>query len=424
MATKKVLDDDDEDNIVEESSTDKNDNTAPISISNDISEETLSETRQEQIRKYAKKWRETHELVDEGLIADLLSIYGNDHKRFRNSEYIKNLIREGCFSKEETALWAETEKYDGIGKVTYASFPGLEIHHIEQLKKKRKKLVLIVNKIHGELYNECYPEISERTKKFSSLKKQDKTPEPKPTTSLTQREDFIKKMEKEEEIEDISAELSAPNSLSSSPETNPKHLYLGGRSSNCGSKLDYFRTPKPVCAFLDVVIDILKKDPSTADLFSGDVTFWECCCGKAKAISNHLESMSQEFFQVLSTDIDPPEGEQTLDFLFDEPEFEYDIIITNPPWSSNKAFISRCFEIKKPFVLLMKLDVLSNAYFVNAFYDHLGSWNFYLVPIKGKHGFKNSEGTDMQVGTIGWYIFIPINDESLSSEKCVKVFYK
>jgi len=50
------------------------------------------------------------------------------------------------------------------------------------------------------------------------------------------------------------------------------------------------------------------------------------------------------------------------DFLVDEPAFAYDCIITNPPYSIKDRFLTRCYELKKPFALLMPLTALEGKY--------------------------------------------------------------
>ena len=48
---------------------------------------------------------------------------------------------------------------------------------------------------------------------------------------------------------------------------------------------------------------------------------------------------------------------QGKDFLKDElPEF--DLIVTNPPYSKKDAFIKKCYELNKPFALLMPITTL------------------------------------------------------------------
>ncbi len=36
-----------------------------------------------------------------------------------------------------------------------------------------------------------------------------------------------------------------------------------------------------------------------------------------------------------------------------EPDIGYDVIVTNPPYSLKDEFLQRCYELKKPFMLLL-----------------------------------------------------------------------
>ena len=46
------------------------------------------------------------------------------------------------------------------------------------------------------------------------------------------------------------------------------------------------------------------------------------------------------------------------DFLQYEPQEDYDYIISNPPFSKKDAILKRLYELKKPFAILMPLNVL------------------------------------------------------------------
>ena len=47
-----------------------------------------------------------------------------------------------------------------------------------------------------------------------------------------------------------------------------------------------------------------------------------------------------------------------FDFLQDIPDFDFDMIITNPPYSLKDEFIKKCYEYKKPFCLLLPITSL------------------------------------------------------------------
>jgi len=65
-------------------------------------------------------------------------------------------------------------------------------------------------------------------------------------------------------------------------------------------------------------------------------TVWECCdYGKSKI----TELLKKDGHNVISTDII-----HGFDFLKDEPNFYFDMIITNPPYSLKDDFIAKCYQ--------------------------------------------------------------------------------
>lgn len=76
---------------------------------------------------------------------------------------------------------------------------------------------------------------------------------------------------------------------------------------------------------------------------------WECTAIKESKI---VKILREDGFTVIATHID--EG---YDFLGFEPS-DYDIIITNPPYSLKDKFLKRAFELKKPFMFLLPTTTL------------------------------------------------------------------
>lgn len=74
---------------------------------------------------------------------------------------------------------------------------------------------------------------------------------------------------------------------------------------------------------------------------------WECAAGKG----NLVHALKEKGFEVIGTDID--EG---YDFLQWQPE-KFDMILTNPPFSLKQQFLERCYQLKKPFALLLPLTI-------------------------------------------------------------------
>jgi len=69
--------------------------------------------------------------------------------------------------------------------------------------------------------------------------------------------------------------------------------------------------------------------------------------------SNITKVLKGNGYQVISTHIN-----QGFDFLKDEPDFEFDVIITNPPYSLKDEFLERAYELGKPFAFLLPITTL------------------------------------------------------------------
>jgi len=80
-----------------------------------------------------------------------------------------------------------------------------------------------------------------------------------------------------------------------------------------------------------------------------DKIYWECT---DFGDSNIRKVLVENGFKVIAT------KKEEFDFLKDEPLFKFDVIITNPPYSIKDKFIKRCYELNKPFLLLLPLTAL------------------------------------------------------------------
>ena len=78
-------------------------------------------------------------------------------------------------------------------------------------------------------------------------------------------------------------------------------------------------------------------------------TIWECTAIKESRIVNVLRTHG---YQVIASHIDAG-----LDFFLYEPD-DYDLIITNPPYSIKDKFLKRAFDLKKPFMFLLPITTL------------------------------------------------------------------
>jgi len=89
-------------------------------------------------------------------------------------------------------------------------------------------------------------------------------------------------------------------------------------------------------------------------------------CPFDKEDSQFVIVLRENGFNVIHTHIeDKIEYENTgifdgYDFLKYQPN-EWDIIISNPPYKDKRKFWERCLDLKKPFALLLPLNILSDS---------------------------------------------------------------
>ena len=106
-----------------------------------------------------------------------------------------------------------------------------------------------------------------------------------------------------------------------------------------GLKKDRFQTPAWA---VEAIMPMLPKEWQ----------YWEPCAGKG----NIVRAMKEAGYLCCGSDVEGlaeycPHYEP-IDFLRHEPK-GHDAIITNPPYSNYGEFIRRCFELGKPFALLI-----------------------------------------------------------------------
>ena len=73
---------------------------------------------------------------------------------------------------------------------------------------------------------------------------------------------------------------------------------------------------------------------------------------KEDEVKETLERLKENGFKVIHT------SKREIDFLKDKANFEFDVIITNPPYSLKNEFLKKCYEYQKPFMLLLPLTAL------------------------------------------------------------------
>ena len=126
------------------------------------------------------------------------------------------------------------------------------------------------------------------------------------------------------------------------------------KSQRQGSS-DYFWTPPHA---LYPLLDNLPCSPFNIE------TIWEPACGKnhlVNALRQTQNLKTRRKFYVIASDNDPELKPEILkDFLTWEPDY-FDLIITNPPFSLKFQFLERCFDLGRPFALLMPITTFDSA---------------------------------------------------------------
>ena len=76
---------------------------------------------------------------------------------------------------------------------------------------------------------------------------------------------------------------------------------------------------------------------------------WECT---DFGDSNITKVLRDNGYKVIST------HKENFDFLRDKADFDFDMIITNPPYSLKNEFLKKCYEYNKPFCMLLPITTL------------------------------------------------------------------
>lgn len=101
-------------------------------------------------------------------------------------------------------------------------------------------------------------------------------------------------------------------------------------------KNDEFYTPK------EAIYPLLKY-------LDKNKIYWECT---DFGDSNITKVLKENGFNVIAT------RKEEFDFLKNDPVFDFGVIITNPPYSIKDKFLKKCYELDKPFALLLPITSL------------------------------------------------------------------
>lgn len=91
-----------------------------------------------------------------------------------------------------------------------------------------------------------------------------------------------------------------------------------------------------------------------------DWVIWECAAGAGRL----AKEMKVQGYDVAASDI-----QAGVDFLSYEWSY-YNCIITNPPYSLKDKFLQRCYDLGKPFALLLPLTALGSQKRQKLFREH------------------------------------------------------
>ena len=77
---------------------------------------------------------------------------------------------------------------------------------------------------------------------------------------------------------------------------------------------------------------------------------WECT---DYGDSNITKVFKDNGYKVITTHLNT-----NFNFLTDKPDFKFDIIITNPPYSLKTEFLKKAYSLNKPFCFLLPITAL------------------------------------------------------------------
>ena len=114
---------------------------------------------------------------------------------------------------------------------------------------------------------------------------------------------------------------------------------------------------------------------SISHLIPKDKIIWECFYGDGKS----GEYLTELGFNVEHHDID----------FFDDPSFNYDILISNPPYSCKPKVFKRLADLDKPFMMLVPVSTMTKKFLKTYFQDKIQI----VIPKTRIHFIKNSVQT-------------------------------
>lgn len=105
-----------------------------------------------------------------------------------------------------------------------------------------------------------------------------------------------------------------------------------------------------------------------------DFIIWEPFCGT----DNIVNFLEEKGYGVVGTDI-----ENGQDFFKFEPDFWFDAIVSNPPFSLKTEVLSKCYAYGKPFLLLLPENTIGSKGRYDLFQQH----GYSLFMLRGRTNY-------------------------------------
>lgn len=104
-----------------------------------------------------------------------------------------------------------------------------------------------------------------------------------------------------------------------------------------------------------------------------------------KKDSQFVQVLSENGFKIVFSHI-----ENGQDFLNFEP-LAWDVIISNPPYHNKRVYWERCLDLKKPFALLLPLNILSDSVINTTMREREREFQL-LIPNRRMRFYNNKTG--------------------------------
>jgi len=125
---------------------------------------------------------------------------------------------------------------------------------------------------------------------------------------------------------------------------------------------------------------------------------WECAAGTG----NLVRELEHQGYKVLFSDILTGQ-----DFLKWQPQEEWDCIITNPPYALKQEFLERCYQLGKPFALLVPLTTFETKKRQTLFRKHGVQVIFFDVRINFTTPSGEGTGAWFATAWFTWRLNLP-----------------